>query len=70
MLTLPAWLHPEKLRDNWQAGPWDRVIQARGWRFWAEGGDADGVCAGRSLLSEALHWGASRFVRGMRLRTR
>jgi len=30
MLTLPPWLHPEKLRDNWQAGPWDRVIQARG----------------------------------------
>jgi ion channel len=30
MLTLPSWLHPEKLRDNWQAGPWDRVIQARG----------------------------------------
>ena len=28
--ALPAWLHPEKLRDNWQAGPWDRVIQARG----------------------------------------
>jgi hypothetical protein len=20
----------EKTRDNWQAGPWDRVIQARG----------------------------------------
>ena len=30
MLTLPPWRHPEKLRDNWQAGPWDRVIQARG----------------------------------------
>jgi hypothetical protein len=30
MMTLPAWRHPEKLRDNWQAGPWDRVIQARG----------------------------------------
>ena len=30
MLPLPAWLHAEKLRDNWQAGPWDRVIQARG----------------------------------------
>jgi hypothetical protein len=30
MLAPPAWLHPEKLRDNWQAGPWDRVIQARG----------------------------------------
>ena len=32
MLTLPPWKHPEKLRDNWQAGPWDRVIQARGLR--------------------------------------
>ncbi|HZQ97032.1 MAG TPA: potassium channel family protein [Candidatus Sulfotelmatobacter sp.] len=30
MLTLPAWKHAEKTRDNWQAGPWDRVIQARG----------------------------------------
>jgi hypothetical protein len=30
MLTLPAWKHPEKLRDNWQAGPWDRLVQARG----------------------------------------
>jgi hypothetical protein len=30
MLTLPPWLHPEKARDNWQAGPWDRVIQAKG----------------------------------------
>jgi hypothetical protein len=30
MLTLPPWLHAEKVRDNWQAGPWDRLIQARG----------------------------------------
>src|SRR5246127_910723 len=30
LMTLPAWRHPEKLRDNWQAGPWDRMIQARG----------------------------------------
>jgi hypothetical protein len=30
MLTLPPWLHAEKARDNWQAGPWDRLIQARG----------------------------------------
>jgi hypothetical protein len=30
LLTLPAWWHAEKARDNWQAGPWDRVIQARG----------------------------------------
>jgi hypothetical protein len=30
MLPLPPWRHPEKNRDNWQAGPWDRLIQARG----------------------------------------
>lgn len=30
MLTLPAWRHEGKKKDNWQAGPWDRVIQARG----------------------------------------
>jgi hypothetical protein len=30
MLTLPPWIHPEKMRDNWQAGPWDRLVQARG----------------------------------------
>jgi hypothetical protein len=30
MLTLPPWMHPEKMRDNWQAGPWDRIIQAKG----------------------------------------
>jgi len=30
MMALPPWIHPEKKRDNWQAGPWDRAIQARG----------------------------------------
>lgn len=30
MLPLPQWRHPEKVRDNWQAGPWDRLIQAKG----------------------------------------
>jgi hypothetical protein len=30
MMTLPPWRHPVKTRDNWQAGPWDRVIQAKG----------------------------------------
>lgn len=30
MLTLPFWHVAEKGRDNWQAGPWDRVIQAKG----------------------------------------
>lgn len=30
MLTLPDWRRGEKKRDNWQAGPWDRVVQARG----------------------------------------
>ena len=29
-ITLPPWIHPEKHKDNWQAGPWDRAIQARG----------------------------------------
>jgi hypothetical protein len=30
MVTLPPWKHPMKTRDNWQAGPWDRAIQAKG----------------------------------------
>ncbi|HWY05047.1 MAG TPA: potassium channel family protein [Candidatus Acidoferrum sp.] len=30
MLTLPSWRHEPKTRDNWQAGPWDRLIQAQG----------------------------------------
>jgi hypothetical protein len=28
-IILPPWIHPEKRKDNWQAGPWDRAIQAR-----------------------------------------
>ena len=30
LLSIPPWEHPEKVRDNWQAGPWDRALQARG----------------------------------------
>jgi hypothetical protein len=30
MVALPPWRHPTKMRDNWQAGPWDRMIQAKG----------------------------------------
>jgi hypothetical protein len=30
MLNLPPWKQAEKTRDNWQAGPWDRAIQAKG----------------------------------------
>ncbi len=30
MVGLPPWQHPSKTRDNWQAGPWDRMIQAKG----------------------------------------
>jgi hypothetical protein len=30
MVALPPWKHPAKMRDNWQAGPWDRMIQAQG----------------------------------------
>ncbi len=33
MLNLPPWRPPEKKRDNWQAGPWDRLIQAQGLRI-------------------------------------
>ena len=29
LITLPPWIHPEKTKDNWEAGPWDRAIQAR-----------------------------------------
>jgi len=29
-VALPPWRHPTKMRDNWQAGPWDRAIQAKG----------------------------------------
>jgi len=27
-ITLPPWIHAEKRKDNWQAGPWDKQIQA------------------------------------------
>src|SRR5579864_2964478 len=30
MLTLPLWRYEQKARDNWQAGPWDRLVQAKG----------------------------------------
>jgi hypothetical protein len=30
MVALPPWQPPAKTRDNWQAGPWDRIIQAKG----------------------------------------
>ncbi len=30
MLSVPQWKHPQKAKDNWQAGPWDRAIQAKG----------------------------------------
>jgi hypothetical protein len=29
LITLPPWIHSEKKRDNWEAGPWDRAIQAK-----------------------------------------
>jgi hypothetical protein len=28
LIILPPWIHPEKRKDNWEAGPWDRAIQA------------------------------------------
>jgi hypothetical protein len=29
LITLPPWVHTEKKKDNWEAGPWDRAIQAK-----------------------------------------
>jgi hypothetical protein len=28
-ITLPPWIRRDSIRDNWQAGPWDRTIQAQ-----------------------------------------
>jgi hypothetical protein len=30
LITLPPWIQQEKRKDNWQSGPWDRAIQAKG----------------------------------------
>ena len=30
LLSVPPWLRTEIKKDNWQSGPWDRVIQAKG----------------------------------------
>lgn len=30
LLTVPPWIRTETRKDNWQSGPWDRVIQAKG----------------------------------------
>jgi len=30
LLSVPPWLRSEIRKDNWQSGPWDRVIQAKG----------------------------------------
>ena len=29
-ISLPPWIRQDSAKDNWQAGPWDRVIQAQG----------------------------------------
>jgi len=29
LITLPRWIDPARKKDNWEAGPWDRAIQAR-----------------------------------------
>ena len=30
LITLPPWVLAEKKKDNWQGGPWDKIIQAKG----------------------------------------
>jgi hypothetical protein len=29
-IPLPPWIRHDHIRDNWEAGPWDRIIQAQG----------------------------------------
>jgi len=29
LVTLPTWVRTDKKKDNWQGGPWDRMIQAK-----------------------------------------
>jgi hypothetical protein len=29
VMSLPPWIHSNRVKDNWQGGPWDRAIQAR-----------------------------------------
>src|SRR5437764_6773658 len=28
-ISLPPWIRQDKVKDNWEAGPWDRIIQAQ-----------------------------------------
>jgi len=28
-IPLPSWIRHDTIKDNWQAGPWDRMIQAQ-----------------------------------------
>jgi hypothetical protein len=30
LIALPSWILAEKKKDNWQAGPWDKIVQAKG----------------------------------------
>lgn len=30
LLSVPSWISTEKKKDNWQSGPWDRAILAKG----------------------------------------
>ena len=30
LFSVPPWIQSEKRKDNWQTGPWDRVILAKG----------------------------------------
>jgi hypothetical protein len=29
LITLPPWVRTEKKKDNWQSGPWDKMIQKK-----------------------------------------
>ncbi|MBZ5718818.1 MAG: potassium channel family protein [Acidobacteriia bacterium] len=39
LIALPSWMPAEKKKDNWQAGPWDKIVQAKGLGRLAKGMD-------------------------------
>ena len=36
---MPPWIHTEKKKDNWEAGPWDRAIHVLDLASWIDGDD-------------------------------
>ncbi|HZQ70394.1 MAG TPA: potassium channel family protein [Terriglobales bacterium] len=46
LITLPPWIRTEQKKDNWQGGPWDRMLQARALAALGKHGQAKAVAPG------------------------